>query len=34
MAAGFSAAIFATKARRTVGELAVVSPACVNRVSP
>src|SRR5579864_7555794 len=34
MAAGSSAAIFATNARRTVGELAVVSPAAVKRVSP
>jgi acyl-homoserine-lactone acylase len=34
MAAGFSAAIFATSARRTLGELAVVSLASVKRVSP
>src|SRR5579872_3983559 len=34
IAAGFSAAIFATKARRAFGELACVSEAAVKRVSP
>src|SRR3984957_9297130 len=32
--AGFSAAILATNARRTTGLVAVVSVACVNRMSP